>query len=402
MFRFGKYADVVVGFDESPVKFIFWRGVSYIPMIVNEAGQWFTNEFDETGFTKAAPGDCEPMSDKGCWDSHVRIIENNPARVVVNWRYRLTEPGHHWANYDSVTGWGDISDWDYYIYPDGVASKVMRWYSDKPDAWHEWDEQIAVLSEGQHPEDVIEKTPVMVLVDSTGKAENYDWNPDPPKPDFKGRLIQMICYTGKYDPYTIQKFTHGDIYEGERTWYSVFPSWNHWPTAQINSSGRNASFPDRASHSSISHLYWPEYRRVDGKTAYIEKILMEGMTDRPAASLTSLAKSWLNAPPVTGVSGGESQGYDASHRAYRFTLGDGPLRFQITASDQRPIHNLCFEVRNWKSRTTSANLKIDGVSQKPGPGFRQGVKIDTDGTFTLVLWAEIQSGSPRNFEITGE
>jgi hypothetical protein len=83
----------------------------------------------------------------------------------------------------------------------------MDWYSSKPDVWHEWDEQIAVLSEGQHPEDVLEKTPVMILVDSSGKAESYDWNPDPPKPDYKDRLIQMIAYTGKYDPYTIQHFT---------------------------------------------------------------------------------------------------------------------------------------------------------------------------------------------------
>ena len=219
MFRFGKYADVVVGFDELPMKYVFWRGVSYIPMIVNEAGQWFTNEFDETGFTKDAPGDCEPMSDKGCWDSQVRIIENNPARVVVNWRYRLAEPGHHWANYDSTTGWGDMSDWDYYIYPDGVACKILRWYSSKPEEWHEWDEQIAVLSEGQYPESVLKKTPVMTLVDTSGKSVDYDWNPDPPKPDFKGTMIQKIHYTGKYDPYSIQKFTDGDIYDGERTWY---------------------------------------------------------------------------------------------------------------------------------------------------------------------------------------
>ncbi|MCD6331859.1 MAG: LamG domain-containing protein, partial [Bacteroidales bacterium] len=346
MFRFGKYADVVVGFDKSPVKFVFWRGVSYIPMIVNESDQWFTNEFDETGFSKDAPGDCEPMSDKGCWDSHARIIENNPARVVVNWRYRLTEPGHHWANYDSITGWGDISDWDYYIYPDGVACKVMDWYSSKPDAWHEWDEQIAVLSEGQHPEDVLEKTPIMVLVDSTGKAESYDWNPDPPKPDFKDRLIMMICYTGKYDPFTIHHFTDGDIYRGERSWYSVFPSWNHWPTAQANSSGRNASFTDRASHSSISHLYWPLYKNVGGKAAYKEKILMEGMTDQPAASLTSLARSWLKAPSVENVSGGTSQDYLPSHRAYRFTFADQPLKFQIAANEKKPICNLCFEIRN--------------------------------------------------------
>lgn len=43
MFRFGDFADVVVGFDKLPVKYIFWRGVSYTPMLVNESNQWFTH-----------------------------------------------------------------------------------------------------------------------------------------------------------------------------------------------------------------------------------------------------------------------------------------------------------------------------------------------------------------------
>ena len=400
MFRFGKYADVVVGFDQLPIKYIFWRGVSYIPMIVNDSRQWFTNEFDETGFTKDAPGDCEPMSDKGCWDSHVRIIENTPARVVVNWRYRQADPSHHWANYDSTTGWGDISDWDYYIYPDGVACKVMKWYSSKPEEWHEWDEQIAVLSEGQHPESVLKKTPVMSLVDTSGKSVDYDWNPNPPKPNFKGTLIQKINYTGKFDPYSIQNFTDGDIYKGERTWYSVFPSWNHWPTAQINSSGRNASFPDRASHSSISHLYWNLYKEKDTKAAYQEDLLMEGMTDKPAASLINLARSWLQAPSIINISGGKIYGYNPEHRAYSISFNNNPIKFQIEATKKHPIYNLCFEIKNWKSRTAKANLKINGNSIEPGANFRQGTIIDTDGTYTLILWVGMNATSVQNFQIS--
>ena len=125
------------------------------------------------------------------------MIENNGARVVVHWRYRLENPDHHWANYDA-NGWGDIADWYYYIYPDGVASKIMRCYSSKPDSWHEWDEQIVVLGEGQHPESVVRKKPVMTLVDGAGKATDYDWNPNPPNPQYKGQVIQKIHFTGRY------------------------------------------------------------------------------------------------------------------------------------------------------------------------------------------------------------
>jgi len=399
MFRFGDYADVVVGLDKLPVKFVFWRGVSYIPMMVNESNQWFTNEFSETGFTKDAPGDCEPMSDKGSWDSHVRVIENNGARVVVSWRYRLAEPGHHWANYNDTTGWGDIAEWDYYIYPDGVTSKILRCYTSKPDTWYEWDEQIAILGEGQHPESVVSKTPVMTLVDITGKVTDYDWNPEPPKPEYKGQIIQQIHYTGKYDPFSIQNFSGGDVYKGERTWYAVFPSWNHWPTSQVNSSGRNSSFTDRAAHSSISHLFWPFSQQQKGRISFNEKILMEGMSDQPAKSLTNLARSWLNAPQVINVSGGKSKGYDQSHRAYSFTFGTTPLSFRIASSNANPMQNLCFEIRNWKSRTTVAELKINGIAQKQGPDFRQGVNIDTDGTFTMIIWLGITGVTPQSFEI---
>jgi hypothetical protein len=398
MFRFGDYSDVVVGFDQSPVKFVFWRGVSYIPMIVNELNQWFTNEFSETGFTKDAPGDCEPMSDKGSWDSHVRVIENSDARVVVSWRYRLTEPGHHWANYNDTTGWGDIAEWDYYIYPDGVASKVMRCYSSRPDSWYEWDEQMVILGEGQHPESVMGKTPVMTLVDTSGKATDYNWNPDPPDPKFNGQIIQKIYFTGKYDPFTIQNFTGGDIYKGERTWYSVFPVWNHWPTAQINSSGRNASFSDRAAHSSVSHLFWPFSSQQRGKISFNEKILLEGMTDQPAASLTGLARSWLNAPEVTNVSGGTSYGYDQSHRAYEFSYDKSPLSFRISASVKNPIQNLCFEIRNW-GKSKSAGLLVNGKAYAPGTDFRQGKIIDTDGSYTMIIWLELKSSSSQIFKI---
>jgi hypothetical protein len=400
LWRFGQYPDVVVGFDKLPIKYVFWRGVSYIPMIVNELNQWYTNEFSETGFTQNAPGDCEPMSDKGCWDSHVRVIENTPARIVVHWRYSLGNASHQWGNYDPATGWGDIADWYYYIYPDGVASKLMRCYSSYPDTWHEWDEQMAVLGEGQHPESVIEKTPVMTLVDSAGNAIDYNWNPDPPKPDYKGKKIQKIYFTGQYDPFTIQNFTGGDVYKGERTWYSVTPSWNHWPTAQVNSSGRNSSFPDRAAHSSISHLFWPNRFQQRGNVSFDEKILLEGMTNQSAASITNLANSWLKAPVVINVTGSISKGYNQIQRAYEFTSSGSKLSFSINASSSNPISNLCFVIKNWGNRTSKALLRINKISQSEGPDFRQGIMIDTDGTNCMIIWVGLTATTLQSFEIT--
>ncbi|MCD6333578.1 MAG: hypothetical protein J7L89_09930, partial [Bacteroidales bacterium] len=57
-------------------------------------------------------------------------------------------------------------------------------------------------------------------------------------------------------------------------------------------------------------------------------------------------------------------------------------------------------IRNWKSRDIKADLKINGISVKPGPDFRQGVNIDTDGTFTLIVWVGLKADTPQRFEIT--
>jgi len=400
MFRFGPYPDVMVGFDQSPNKFIFWRGLNMVNVMVNESNQWFTNEFCETGYTDEAPGDNEPMSDKGCWDSHARIIESNQARVVVHWRYRLTEPGHHWANYDS-NGWGDIADEYYYIYPDGVASKSQCYYSSQPNAWQEWNEQIIILGEGQHPESVVKRSPVMTLVTPFGKAKTYDWNPNPPNPNYWHQMIQMIHFTGKYSPFSIQHFEDGDVYNGERTWYSVFPSWNHWPTAQINSSGRNSTFPDRAAHCSISHLIWSPYLKVHGKIPFTEKLLLQGMTDQPALSLVPLAKSWLRPPLVAKVSGGTSHEYAMPRRAYPFTIETGkPLSFELSASKNRPINNVCLELKNWGAKSSQAKVNLNGKPLAPGTDFRQGLTVDTDGTNTLIVWIVMSADTPQTFEIT--
>lgn len=399
MWRFGQYPDLVVGFDQLPIKYVFWRGVSYVPEIVNETNQWYNNEFNETG-GPTAPGDNEPMSDKGCWNSHVRILENTPARVAIQWRCWLSNPDHHWANYDPATGWGDILDWIYYIYPDGVAAKRMRCYTVQPDQWHEWQETITVLGEGQHPESVIAKSPVLTLVDEAGKAFDYNWNPEPPKPDFKDKIIHFVHFTGRYNPFTIQRFNGGDVYSGERTWYSVFPSWNHWPTAQADSSGRNASFPDRAAHSSLTHVFWPLSGQQTGDAPYLEKTLLEGMTDQSAGSLVSLAKSWLDAPPLEPISDCRSLGYEAAQRAYVICATGASPSFRITASARHPIVNLCLVVKNWNCED-AARLEINSTPELGGPAFRQGIVLDPNGRRALVVWLQRQGTEPLTCKLLG-
>ena len=91
--RVGRDSDVVVRFDDAPVRFVSWQGTNYIPAWVTEDGKWYSDEFVETYGAPGCPAgeDCEPMSDKQNRYAHVRILENTAARTVIHFRYGQCE-----------------------------------------------------------------------------------------------------------------------------------------------------------------------------------------------------------------------------------------------------------------------------------------------------------------------
>lgn len=392
LWRFGNHPDVVVEFDELPTKFVFWRGAGYIPMLVNDKGQWYTNEFNETWNKTGGQGCQEPMSDKESYTNHAKIIENTDARVVVQWRYPLLDVLHVMANYDDETGWCDWSDWYYYIYPDGVAVKTMHlWTHGQRN--HEWQESIAVFGPDQHPEDVIEKDPALIMARLDGHIDEYDWVNGPPKKvDYEDTRIHIVNYHSKYDPVTIGTFLDGDVYGGELTDYAVFPTWNHWPVGQMPSDGRYASFPDRTGHSSLTHVALPIYKaEPHGPKPYYEKILMEGMLDLPVEELVELTKSWLEPADLKVISGAKSLGYDRGQRAYVLESDGSDVDIKIEASSDSPVYNLALVIKNWGN--SDATISVDGKAVESDKIFRFG-HVDTAEGKDLVTWLKHQSKNP--------
>lgn len=416
MFRFGEYTDVIVGFDEQPFQFVFWHGTGFVPMLVNENDQWWSNEFNETWDKSGGKGCQEPMSDKESYSNRVRIIENTEARVVVHWRYPLKDVLHTHANYVEETGWSDWSDWYYYIYPDGVAVKLMQLWTNG-ERNHEFIEGMAIYGPTQHPEEVIDIDPAVYLADMDGNVTAYSWADGPPdNTDYENKKIILINYKAKYKPFTIGDFSTGGVYGGEVTEYAVYPAWNHWPVAQIPSDGRYASFPDRTSHSSLTdNLVWPIYEEAygerpdynyrhfrgpltiskdsSGDRPFYSKILMEGLTDKPAEELASLAKSWLNPAKLSAISGCTSNGYDKTQRAYIIEAEGDRMVLEIEASKDSPVVNPCFVVKNWKGKVA----KVDVIGQQPEDiriGYPSMVE-DKD----MVVWIQIQSENSVKFVI---
>jgi len=83
LFHDSGYDDVVINFDSLPVNIVFWKGMSYGPAWISD-GLWAHDQSMEFGDSQ---GLVEHMSDKQVRYSHVRVVEETSARVVVHWRY---------------------------------------------------------------------------------------------------------------------------------------------------------------------------------------------------------------------------------------------------------------------------------------------------------------------------
>jgi len=394
MFRMGGQPDIVVTFDKHPVRYVLWHGVGYIPMLVNDNGFWYSNEFNETW----GRGGCyEPMSDKRVVYGRVHILEQSPARVVLKWRYPLSDV--HYEIHGERTewpdsNWGKWATWYLTVYPDGSMVKRMRVYSGRA-CRLEWHESMGIMAPNQKPEDILATKPALTLVTDGGEVRKYDWIDVPPtNVNYDSTVVHVVNMVGDYDPFSIQRILGGDVYKSNNrgTGYSPFPSWNHWPVAQLPSDRFDTSHPHRAAHSSVTHIRWEDSTPFGEKGLYVEKLLMEGMTNRPAEQLLPLAKSWL-APAPAKPAAGVTAAYDAAQRAYVLTREGGKVRtlgVALAGSKDSPLVNPVIVVPNWSSDKTG---KVS-VSGAKAAEVRQGVVRRPNGVNALVVWMELAAETP--------
>lgn len=393
LWHMGKGNDVVVRFDEAPVEFVFWKGANFQAHLVTEKGFWFNNGFNE-GWSEH--GSAEPMSDKQARYSHVKIIENNDARVVVKWRYALIDNWNDFAFYNPDTRRGDWTEETYYIYPDLVAVREDILFSNAPRAEHEWQESMVVPGHGQKPEDLLHYD-ALIVGNSKGEFYTYSWeNETPPKwPSLpKEPNIQLINMKSEWKPFSILRAEDDpsfNIYSGEiRRDVSVFPWWNHWPVAQKPTDGRWAMAADRPSHSSISHWFWDAYDVTDNT---MTKIMLTGFTNKSAEDLIPLAKSWEN-PPNAKEASGTIVEFDQAQRAFILNGKDkDEIELQIDASQNSPLLNPAFVVKCWGA--DSITFSIDGAE-------KDDVKVGHEkrlDSVDVIAWVKYNSEKPVNIKI---
>jgi hypothetical protein len=391
--------DIVVQFDDSPVRVVFWRGTRYSPAWVMEGDLWMADQSCEN--FNNADGCVEHMLDPRCRFSHVRIIENSEARVVVHWRYCPTSANGNHSQVDPVTGWEDWVDEYYTFYPDQVGIRKVVLHSEGRPLDPE--EVIVLCQPGQRPEDVIDLA-AMTLVNLKGQSRTYTWAEKAPvindgdkylhfgtEPEERPVIIRTNLKSETKPFQVFETANRVRIFAHEhRPGVSHFPWWNHWPVAQIPSDGRYCQAPDRASHFSLA---WggPPAHKEEG---FYWWAWMYGASKQPAESLVPIARAWLQAPLLKGE--GVDGRFDPNQRCYMITKGPRPLKFRLEGSAESPVLNPAFVVENWGPR--DASLRLNGREIPRGKDFRIGY-IRRINSYDLVVWIKLEAGRPVDVEL---
>ena len=147
--RVGDHSDILVRFDDSPSRIVFWRGTNYGACYVSENGLWAGDQSLEANSNTT--GCYEHMADKKCSFSTAKILESNDARVVIHARYASVGIDGKFLDPDPLTGWGLWSDEYFTIYPDGVAVRHVV-AKNHFNGSGEWQETLLYNQPGMRPE----------------------------------------------------------------------------------------------------------------------------------------------------------------------------------------------------------------------------------------------------------
>lgn len=401
--RVGDYPDILIHFDLLPVRYIFWRGTGYGGAWITENGIWMGDQSLERANEGKSPWGCsEHMSDKQTRYSSVRIVEKNDARIVIQWRYAISDITYSIFGTETGTGWGEWADEYYYIYPDGVSTRYQILYTNYLS--HEWQETIVLNQEGTYPEDNIDLN-AMSVANMKGEFKTYSWENGPPKsfPVPENINIQLVNLKSSYKPFIIFEPGPGiKPFKGSvRPEYSHFPWWNHWPVAQLPNDGRMATAPDRPSHSSLSQAVEASQviHKLDDRSYAVVTLI--GMTDKPVSELAPLARSWNN-PAEAEIKNSrfDLKGYDKNQRAYIISTKDkgiaSELELSLQSNAESPVINPAFVIKDWGN--SNARVEIDGKELKRDEFFRSGHEVRMEGC-DLIIWLKMEIKKPVNITI---
>lgn len=168
------------------------------------------------------------------------------------------------------------------------------------------------------------------------------------------------------------------------------------------SDGRYALTPDRVSSSAVTS---PAPSMEESEDGTVTGCFIMGLGNMDIKELVPLAKSWLQSPELTITSGPyKSLGYDRNQRAHIFSqtpdiAGDIKLNFTVFATEDNPIVNPAFVIKNWGD--IPVRFTINDTQLERGANFRYGYNPTLTGT-DLIVWLKTVSQKPMQISIMPE
>ena len=399
--------DVVICFEQSPVKLIFWRGIRYGASWVSENANWMTDQSVEAWEHGAGDreGCFEHMQDRHCRFSHVRIIENTEARVVVHWRYALVSAYNNTWRPDPKTGWECWIDEYYYIYPDASGIRRVSWKKGSLGHPRQFQESLALLHPGQVISQLLEKDFAYVADydNNTGTVKFVDEPNSPPYGPFSwdktySYTVQQYNFKSEHKPFIC--FEPGNIMfirHNSLTSYHKAGGCNHFPVGQARCDGRTTRMADRPSHCSGFPISDPVIHE-QGDRYYWSGLY--GMNSMDLTTLIQFGRSWAYAAELSLKSHDIiTHGYDRSRRCYQLENSTGksnPVEFTILASEGSPLVNPAFKIKNWYAE--SARVLVNGKEFKE---CEIGINHRLTGT-DLIVFFWLEENSSVNISIIPE
>ena len=383
--------DVVVCFDKSPVKLIFWRGTRYGPAWVSENENWMADQSVETWKTGKddTDGCFEHMQDRHCRFSHVRIIENTAARIVVHWRYALVSSHDNVWRPDEKTGWETWADEYYYVYPDGSGLRKVSWNKGTLGPEVQFQESLPLLQPGQRKNDLLETDYVTIA--------DYDFNQKSVPQELREHpadwphnfTVQQFNFKADNKPFIC--FEPGN----DMLVRYVALGYNHFPVGQARCDGRWIRTLDRPGHISSSPISYPIIHEEGNRSHWNG---LYGMNTMGMTELINFGRSWAYPAGLTlNGSGFSSQGYDKSQRCYQIECNQpavGALEITLQGSKQSPVINPAIRIKNWN--LDAAKVLVNG---KPSDDARIGFNHEIEGA-DLVLFLFLNEAAPVQVTVT--
>ncbi len=381
--------DIVVCFEETPIKLIFWRGIRYGASWVSENENWMSDQSVEAWDSgeKDTDGCFEHMQDRHCRFSHVRIIENTPARVVIHWRYAPVSSKNRTWKVDPKTEWECWVDEYYYVYPDGSAVRKVIWKTGTLGYPRQFQETLALLHPGQMVSDLMEVENAYVM-DYDGKRGVQKFSDNPQERDeYNGYTIQRYNYKSEYKPYIcFEPGNNMELRNSHINSYNLARGCNHFPVGQARCDGRTTLMSDRPSHCTSFPISYPIIHQERDNSYWCG---LYGMNTMKMEDLLSFGRSWAYSPDLLSTSDVISfKGYDRSTRSYNFERvkkGNQMLSFEIEGTKSSPIINPAFYIKNWGDKEVT--ILLNG---KPFKDFKQGIYRKIEGN-DLVLFLNYKS-----------